>query len=67
MFGPIINMTTNGEGGPLNSTTSVVLRIYREGFSSLDMGFASTLSVLLFLIILTITLIQLRVTQRDIS
>jgi multiple sugar transport system permease protein len=67
MFGPIVNMTSNGEGGPLNSTTSVVLRIYREGFSSLDMGYASTLSVLLFLVILTITLIQLRVTQRDIS
>lgn len=67
MFGPILNMTSNGEGGPLNSTTSVVLRIYREGFSSLDMGYASTLSVLLFLVILTITLFQLRVTQRDIS
>ena len=67
MFGPILNMTSNGEGGPLNSTTSVVLRIYREGFSSLDMGYASTLSVILFLIIMTITLIQLRITQRDIS
>ena len=67
MFGPILNMTSNGDGGPLNSTTSVVLRIYREGFSSLDMGYASTLSVILFVIILIITLIQLRITQRDIT
>ena len=65
MFGPILNMTSNGEGGPLNSTTSVVLRIYREGFSSLNMGYAAALSVVLFVIILTITLIQLNVTQRD--
>ena len=49
----------------MNSTTSVVLRIYREGFSSLNMGYAAALSVVLFVIILTITLIQLNVTQRD--
>ena len=64
MFGPILNMTTNGEGGPLNTTTSVVLRIYREGFSSLNMGYASTLSVTLFVIILAITLAQMYVSQR---
>lgn len=65
MFGPILNMTSNGDGGPLNSTTSVVLRIYREGFSSLDMGYASALSVVLFSVILVITLVQLSVTQKD--
>ncbi len=64
MFGPIVNMTTNGEGGPLNTTTSIVLRIYREGFSQLDMGFASALSVILFLIIMTVTMIQLATTNR---
>ena len=65
MFGPILNMTVNGEGGPLNSTTSIVLRIYREGFSSLNMGFASALSVVLFVIIFVITMVQMRITQRD--
>ena len=60
MFAPVLNMTTQGDGGPLNSTTTVVLRVYREGFSSLKMGYASTLTVALFLIILVITVIQLR-------
>jgi multiple sugar transport system permease protein len=65
MFAPIVNMTTNGEGGPLNTTTSIVLRIYREGFSSLDMGYASALSVVLFVIIMTVTAIQLATTSRS--
>ena len=65
MFGPILAMTTNGEGGPINSTVSVVLRIYREGFSRLDMGYSSALSVILFIIIMTVTLVQMAVTQRN--
>lgn len=65
MFGPILNMTINGDGGPLSSTTSVVLRIYREGFSSLNMGYASALSVTLFLVILAITMMQLIITQKN--
>lgn len=64
MFAPIVNMTTNGEGGPLNTTTSIVLRIYREGFSSLNMGYASALSVVLFVIIMIVTAIQLSYTGR---
>ena len=65
MFGPILNMTINGDGGPLNSTTSVVLRIYREAFSSLHMGYASALSVVLFVVIMVITLAQLSISQRN--
>jgi multiple sugar transport system permease protein len=60
MFAPVLNMTTQGDGGPLNSTTTVVLRLYREGFSSFNMGYASTLTVALFVIILVITVLQLK-------
>ncbi|MCW5881864.1 MAG: sugar ABC transporter permease [Anaerolineae bacterium] len=64
MFTEVLNMTRQGDGGPLNTTTTVVLRIYREGFGSLNMGYASALSVALFIIILAITVIQLRFLQR---
>jgi len=64
MFTEVLNMTRQGDGGPLNTPTTVVLRIYREGFGSLNMGYASALSVALFIIILAITVIQLRFLQR---
>ena len=67
MFAHVINMTRQGSGGPLNSTVTVVLRVYRSGFSSYKMGYASALTVLLFIIILVITIVQLRVLQRRVE
>jgi multiple sugar transport system permease protein len=64
-FAPVLAMTNQGDGGPLNSTTTVVLRVYREAFQRLNMGYASTLTVALFAIILIVTVIQLRVTTRS--
>lgn len=64
MFDYVINMTTQGDGGPLGSTTTVTLRVYREAFSSFDMGYASALTVALFVIILLITFVQLRLFSR---
>jgi multiple sugar transport system permease protein len=67
MFAEVLAMSPQGDGGPLNSTTTVVLRVYREAFQSLNMGYASTLTVALFAIIMVITIIQLRVLRRDIE
>ena len=64
MFAQVLNMTRQGAGGPLNSTTTVVLRVYREAFASFNMGFASALTVVLFVIILFITIVQLRLFTR---
>ena len=66
MFAPVLAMTNQGDGGPLNSTTTVVLRVYREAFGSRsNMGYAASLTVVLFVFILAITVIQLRVTTRS--
>lgn len=51
-------------GGPLGSTTSVVLFIVQSAFRPLEMGYPSAAAMLLFLIIMVVTLIQLRVVQR---
>lgn len=64
MFAPVLAMTVQGDGGPLNSTTTVVLRVYREAFQKFNMGYAAALTVVLFGIILVITVIQLRLTNR---
>ena len=60
-------MSPQGTGGPLKSTTTVVLEVYREGFSSYKMGYAGALTVLLFLLILLITIIQLRFLSRRVE
>jgi multiple sugar transport system permease protein len=67
MFAPVVAMTRQGDGGPLNSTTTVVLRVYREAFSGYKMGFAASLTVVLFVIILLVTVIQLRITTRRVD
>lgn len=52
------------EGGPLNSTTSVALFIYRNGFQNNQFGYAAAGSLLLFVVIICATLVQLRLQRR---
>jgi multiple sugar transport system permease protein len=47
------------DGGPLGATTSVSLFLYQEGFRSSQFGYASAGSLVLFVIIAVVTLIQL--------
>jgi multiple sugar transport system permease protein len=42
-------------GGPNSSTTTMVMYLYRQGFQFFNLGYASAVGVLLFLIILIIT------------
>jgi len=51
-------------GGPLGSTTSIVMFMYEQGFRWWRLGFASAVAFVLFVIILSATLLQLRL-QRD--
>jgi multiple sugar transport system permease protein len=48
------------QGGPLRSTTSLVLLMYEEGFRWWRMGMASTIAFFLLLITLAGALVQLR-------
>ena len=63
IFTQVYSMTFQGEGGPLNSTKPLVLYIYNSAFRSFDMGYASAMTVVLFVLILCITLIQLKVLE----
>lgn len=47
-------------GGPLDSTLFYVLYLYRKAFQELQMGYASALAWVLFLIILLLTLLVVR-------
>ena len=52
-------------GGPDGSTVSIVMVIFREGFTRFDLGSAAALSVLLLLVLVLLNVIQLRVLGRD--
>jgi multiple sugar transport system permease protein len=67
VFTQVRAMSSQGTGGPLNSTISIVLYVYQQAFQSLPskMGYASAMTVVLFLMILLITIVQLKVLQRD--
>ncbi len=53
------------DGGPINSTLTIPLLIYRTAFYQLNMGVAAAITVLFFILILVITFIQIRLTQRQ--
>jgi multiple sugar transport system permease protein len=48
------------QGGPLGSTTSMVLLMYQEGFRWWRMGYAAALAFVLFGVMLVWTLVQAR-------
>ncbi|SNT43875.1 multiple sugar transport system permease protein [Asanoa hainanensis] len=51
-------------GGPDNSTTSLVMVIYREAFIRLDLGSAAAISVVLLVVLVVFNVIQLGVLRR---
>lgn len=51
------------QGGPLRSTTTVVLLMYEEGFRWWRMGLSSAIAFVLFVIMLAGTWLQLRLTR----
>lgn len=53
-------------GGPLNSTISAVLYIYKQGFFYYHMGYSATLGLFFALIILLVVVIQKRYVERDV-
>jgi multiple sugar transport system permease protein len=53
-----VYVMTGGQGGPADSTLMLVLYIYQHAFKFHNMGYASALSWVLFLIIMFFTLIQ---------
>jgi multiple sugar transport system permease protein len=67
LFDQIVNINFTDQGGPLSRTLSLALYMYEEAFERARLGFASAITVILFGIILVITLIQLRLTQRRVE
>jgi multiple sugar transport system permease protein len=60
-------MSKDGFGGPLGTTRTIPLLIYREAFSSMSMGRAAAISVIFFIIILALSVVQQKVLTREVD
>jgi ABC-type sugar transport system permease subunit len=60
IFEPMYIMTG---GGPLDSTISIVMKIYETGFKRFEMGYASAMAIGVFVVIMIVTLIQMRLSR----
>jgi len=67
IFTQVYNMSYQASGGPLNSTKSAALYIYQKAFTDFNMGVAASASLVLFVIILGVTLIQVRLFDRKLE
>jgi multiple sugar transport system permease protein len=52
------------KGGPGDATYTTVLVVYQTAFQNLQFGYASAISVLLFLVLLLITAVQFTVSRK---
>jgi multiple sugar transport system permease protein len=55
------------EGGPLQSTVSVLYLMYDEGFTWWNLGSASAVAFTLFIVMFAVTALMLRLARRDAS
>jgi multiple sugar transport system permease protein len=62
VFGQVYVMT---QGGPSNSTLTIVNYLYVVGFTWFEMGYAAAIAYALFALLLVITVIQFRMTYRE--
>jgi multiple sugar transport system permease protein len=51
------------QGGPVESTVSVLYFMYEQGFKWWNLGFASAVAFILFVIMFAITAVQYRLAQ----
>ncbi len=61
---PVIDATTGG--GPVQATTTLIYKIYREGFTGLDLASSAAQSVVLMLLVIVLTIIQFRFVERKV-
>ncbi|MBV2355402.1 sugar ABC transporter permease [Streptomyces sp. J2-1] len=59
----IVSVTT--QGGPANASNVLQMYIYEKGFGELDFGYASTMSLALFVLLIAITFTQMRLARAN--
>ncbi len=55
------------EGGPGDTTTIMVYKTYVDGFVHLRMGYSAAQSVILMALVITLTVLQFKYTERKVT
>ncbi len=63
-FALVYVMTPPPGGGPLGTTNVMVFYLFQKAFDRFDIGYASAISVFLFIILLSLTIVQRRIAGR---
>ncbi len=59
-----VNVMT--QGGPLDSTSTIVFHLFREGFRKNEIGYSSAIAIVFFILVVLISVVQRRLTrERD--
>lgn len=62
IFDPMQIITPNG--GPDDSTLTIVMYLYQTGFRRFTIGYAAAVSILMFVVMMVVTLVQFRLSRR---
>ncbi|WP_343463869.1 sn-glycerol-3-phosphate ABC transporter permease UgpA [Pantoea sp.] len=62
---PVIDAATGG--GPVQATTTLIYKIYREGFTGLDLSSSAAQSVVLMVLVIGLTILQFRFVERKVQ
>jgi multiple sugar transport system permease protein len=63
-FGLFTQVDVMTQGGPLDSTTTVVFHAVRKAFEEQDIGYGSTITLVFFMIVLGVALVQRMLTAK---
>jgi sn-glycerol 3-phosphate transport system permease protein len=55
------------QGGPGGATTTLVYKVYQDGFIGLNLGSSAAQSVVLMALIVTITVLQFKYVERKVQ
>jgi multiple sugar transport system permease protein/raffinose/stachyose/melibiose transport system permease protein len=63
-FGLFVQIDVMTRGGPLESTTTIIFHTVRKGFREQEVGYGAALSLIFFVLVLIVSLVQRRLTRR---
>lgn len=63
-FRVFVSVDVMTKGGPLDSTRVITYYLYESAFENMKFGYASAIAVFMFALLMTLTLIQFRVSKR---
>ena len=62
-LGLFVQVDVMTQGGPIDATTTIVYHAVRKGYREQEMGFGAALSLLFFVAVLIVALMQQRLTR----